>query len=85
MPRLSRFIEKLETRAKDRVGKWIDRHKAKLPLYIPLALAGWYVYGIFLNSVKLGIASTFHISGQEAAESLLILNPFKNWVPTIFR
>ena len=44
-----------------------------------MALAGWYVYGIFLNSVKLGIASTFHISGQEAAESLLILNPFKNW------
>lgn len=77
MPRLSKLLEKLEDRLSDRWGRWYDRHKAKLPLYIPLGLVGWYFYGMFLNSLKLGTASTFHTSG-ETIESIWVLNPFKN-------
>lgn len=77
MPRLSKLLEKLEDRLSDRWGRWYGRHKAKLPLYIPLGLLGWYFYGMFLNSLKLGTASTFHTSG-ETVESIWVLNPFKN-------
>ena len=42
MPRLSKLIEKLEDRAIKKCGRWYTRHKEKLPLYIPLALAAWY-------------------------------------------
>lgn len=80
MPRLSKLIEKLENSVETRFGKWYSRHKAKLPIYIPAALAGWYIYGMFLNSVKLGIASTFHTSDEEQIESILVLNPFRNWI-----
>ncbi len=79
MPRLSKLIEKLEEKAEGRFGKWYDRHKAKLPLYIPLALAAWYVYGMLLNSLKLGTAATFHTTG-EAVENIWVFNPFKNWL-----
>lgn len=80
MPRLSKLIEKLEEKAEGRFGKWYDRHKAKLPLYIPLTLAAWYVYGMLLNSMKLGIASTFHTAGEAMVESIWVFNPFKNWL-----
>jgi type IV secretion system protein VirD4 len=79
MPRLSKLIEKLEEKTEGRFGKWYDRHKAKLPLYIPLALAAWYVYGMLLNSLKLGTAATFHTTG-EAVESIWVFNPLKNWL-----
>ncbi len=59
------------------MGRWYERHKSKLPVYIPLGLAGWYFYGMFLNSLKLGTASTFNTSG-EVIESIWVFNPFKN-------
>jgi len=77
MPRLSKLLEKLEDRLSNRWGRWYGRHKAKLPIYIPAALFGWYVYGMFLNSLKLGTASTFHAS-EEVIESIWVFNPFKN-------
>ena len=80
MPRLSKLIEKLEAKAEGRFGKWYDRHKAKLPVYIPLTLGAWYVYGMLLNSLRLGIAYTFHTSGEAAPESIWVLDPFKNWL-----
>ena len=79
MPRLSKLIEKLEDRAIKKFGRWYTRHKEKLPLYIPLALAAWYVYGMFLNSLRLGRESVFHLSG-ETVESIWVFNPFKNWL-----
>ncbi len=79
MPRLSKLIEKLENKAQSRFGKWYDRHKEKLPLYIPLVLCVWYVYGLFLNSLRLGIASTFPKNG-EVVESIWVWNPFLNWL-----
>ena len=79
MPRLSKLIEQLEDRAIKKCGRWYTRHKEKLPLYIPLALAAWYVYGMFLNSLRLGRESVFHLSG-ETVESIWVFNPFKNWL-----
>ncbi len=79
MPHLSTLIEKLEDRADRKLGKWFSRNKQKLPIYIPLALLGWYIYGMFLNSLRLGIASTFNTTG-EVVESIWVWNPFKNWL-----
>lgn len=86
MPRLSKLIEKLshaieksESHLEKKAGRWYARHKGRLAFYIPLALVGWYVYGLLLNSLRLGIASTFHQSG-EAVETIWVWNPFKNWL-----
>ena len=79
MPRLSKLIEKLEDRLEPKVGPWYERHKKKLPLYAAAGLAGWYLYGMLLNSIRLGIASTFHKSGEEVVESIWVFNPFRNW------
>lgn len=78
MPRLSKLIEKLEDKAEARFGAWFARYKAKLPYYIPLALLVWYIYGLFLNSLRLGIASTFG-PDSESIGSIWIFNPIKNW------
>ena len=32
----------------------------RVKAYIPLFFVGWYFYGMFINSIQLGIASTFH-------------------------
>ena len=78
MPRLSKLIEKLEDHTESRLGSWYERHKEKMPVYIPLALGGWYLYGMFLNSLRLGIDATFHTYGEYEG-SLWVLNPFRNW------
>ena len=39
MPRLSKLLEKLEDTAEARWGVWFQRHKRKLPLYIPGSIA----------------------------------------------
>ena len=45
---------------------------------VPAVIVGWYFYGMFLNSLRLGIASTFHQADEEI-KSIWVLNPFKNW------
>ena len=47
MPRLSKLLEKLEDTVEARWGVWFQRHKKKLPLYIPVGLVCWYFYGMF--------------------------------------
>ena len=79
MPRLSRLIEKLEDRLEPIIGPWYQRHKKKLPLYAAVGLIGWYFYGMFLNSLRLGIASTFHRAGEEVG-SIWVFNPLQNWL-----
>jgi len=86
MPRLSKLIEKLsqlvaknETRAERKAGRWYSRYKEKLVIYIPLALIAWYVYGLFLNSLDLGIHSTFNTKG-EVIKSIWVWNPFLNLI-----
>lgn len=77
MPRLSKLVEKLEERAEKKAGRWLARNRGKLVIYIPLALIGWYLYGMFINSLKLGTASTFNSTG-EVIESIWVFNPIKN-------
>lgn len=78
MLRLSKLIEKLENVAERKCGSWIERNKKKFPIYIPLGFAAGYVYGLLLNSIKLGRDATFHISGEEI-ESIWVFDPIKNW------
>ena len=78
MFRLSKLLEKLEDKLDARFKSWFARDKAKLPMRIPAVIVGWYFYGMFLNSLRLGIASTFHQTGEEI-QSIWVLNPFKNW------
>lgn len=81
MFRLSEKLARLEDRILSRWGKKIerffDRRKGKWKLYIPLVLCGWYFYGMFINSVHLGIQSTFNTTG-EAVGSIWVVNPFRN-------
>ena len=84
MFRLSKLLEKLETQIEHRWKSWLSRHKQRLPLYIPAVLIGWYFYGMFLNSLRLGIDATFQTSG-EPVESIWIFNPFKNWFAVFSR
>lgn len=78
MFRLSKYLEKLEDLASSRWRGWYARHRKKLPVYIPVALLAWYFYGMFLNSLRLGTAATFHTTGEEV-ESIWVFNPFRNW------
>ena len=79
MPRLSKLVEKLEDRLSGKWGRWYARHKAKLPVYIPLGLGAWYLYGMFVNSLRLGKQSVFNTTG-EVIESIWVFNPFKNLI-----
>ena len=78
MFRLSKLLEKLEDKLDARFKSWLARNKAKLPTRVPAVIVGWYFYGMFLNSLRLGIASTFHQTDEEI-QSIWVLNPFKNW------
>lgn len=78
MFRLSKLVERLEDWASSRWRGWYARHKKKLPVYIPAALLAWYFYGMFLNSLWLGTATTFH-TAEEEIESIWVYNPLRNW------
>lgn len=83
MFRLSEKLAHLEDRISDRWGKKLDRflerRKGKWKLYIPLALFCWYFYGMLINSIRLGIESTF--GGDPAAVTTIwVVNPFSNWL-----
>lgn len=77
MPRLSKLIEKIEDCLASKWGCWYERNKASVPLYAVLGGIGWYLYGMFLNSLKLGKESVFNTTG-EVIESIWVFNPFKN-------
>ena len=78
MLRPSEYLARLEDRLMEKLGPWFERYKAKLPVYIPLGLLGWYIYGMFLNSIRLGTAATFHTTGEEI-KSIWVFNPLRNW------
>lgn len=81
MYRLSDKLAKLEDKVADRWGKqiqrFLDRYSGKWKFYIPLALFILYFYGMLINSIRLGIDSTF---GEKAAEiaTIWVVNPFRN-------
>ena len=78
MPKLSKLVEKLEARAENKFGKLLSRHKGRIKKYIPLGLVAWYFYGMCINSIRLGIRSTFNASGSHAG-SVWVANPFRNF------
>ena len=81
MFRLSDKLARLEDRIAGRWGKklerFLDKRKGQWKLYIPLFLCGWYFYGMFINSIHLGIRSTFNATGEEI-KSIWVVNPFRN-------
>lgn len=81
MFRLSDKLARLEDRIAGRWGKkldrFFDRRKGKWKFYIPLGLFCWYFYGMLINSVHLGIKSTFNATGEPVG-SIWVVNPFRN-------
>ena len=80
MRRISPLVEKLE----DRLNRKLDRLKSKgskkLRQYAVLIAAGWYVYGMFINSIILGTAATFPRPGAEPVETIWVWNPIRNLI-----
>ncbi|MDR1131351.1 MAG: type IV secretory system conjugative DNA transfer family protein [Oscillospiraceae bacterium] len=79
VPKLSEHIAKLETRTERRFGRFLSRYKRKYRKYLPLVICGWYFYGMFINSIRLGIRATFG-DGGDAAGSIWTANPIKNFL-----
>ena len=77
MPRLSKLLEKLEDRLESKLGGWYERHREKLPVYVPTGIILLYFYGMFLNSVRLGIDQTFH-DPEGKIESIWVFDPLRN-------
>ena len=81
MFRLSEKLARLEDRISDRWGKKLerfwDRRKGQWKLYLPLVLCGWYFYGMLVNSIHLGIRSTFNAT-SEPVGSIWVVNPIRN-------
>ena len=81
MFRLSEKLARLEDRISDRWGKKLDKffdsHKGKWKFYLPVALCGWYFYGMLINSIHLGIQSTFNTTGEPVG-SIWVANPIRN-------
>lgn len=48
-----------------------------MPVYLPTGLIGLYFYGMFLNSIRLGIDQTFH-DPEGKIKSIWTFNPLKN-------
>ena len=78
MFRLSEKIAKLEDRCGKRFERLRERHRGKWSFYFLLGAVGLYFYGMFINSVRLGIRSTFNATGEEIA-SIWVVNPFRNF------
>ena len=81
MFRLSEKLARLEDRISGRWGKkldkFFDRHKGKWKFYLPVALCVWYFYGMLINSIHLGIQSTFNATGEPVG-SIWVANPLRN-------
>ena len=56
------------------------RKGKRVKAYIPLFFVGWYFYGMFINSIRLGIASTFHRPDAPEIETIWIADPVKNFL-----
>lgn len=83
MFRLSKQLARLEDHVSVRwgkkLGRFMERRKGKWKLYIPLALFCWYFYGMLINSIHLGIESTFG-DDPAAVTTIWVVNPFSNWL-----
>jgi len=80
--KLSEKIAKVESAAEQRFGRLLERHRSKIWKYVFIGVVVLYLYGMLVSSIKIGIESTFSVSGINTADgttrSLLEWNPFKN-------
>jgi type IV secretion system protein VirD4 len=60
-----------------KLSEWLQRFKDRRKIYIPVILSVWYFYGMFVNSVRLGIRSTFGEAGEKPV-SVWTASPIKN-------
>ena len=79
MPKLSDYIARLESRVENKVGRLLSRHRSRIKAYTLLAVVLWYFYGMFINSIRLGISATFNAAGEDIG-SIWIVNPVKNFL-----
>ena len=79
MKRPSELLALLESRVIKRFGRWYDQNHAKLPTYIVLGVVGWYFYGMLINSIRLGIQTTFSMEGN-APPTIWVANPILNFI-----
>ena len=79
MARLSEWAAKLEAGAGGKFGRLLSRHKGNIKKRIPFVVVAWYFYGMFVNSIRLGIRSTFNNTGEPAG-SIWVANPFRNFI-----
>ena len=56
------------------------RKGKRVKAYIPLFFMGWYFYGMFINSIQLGITSTFHPPDAPEIETIWVADPVKNFL-----
>lgn len=75
MPRISPWIERLEKTLERKLERKLARYKLKIKGKIPVILVALYFYGVFVNSIRLGIAQTFPKPGAPPVESIWVWNP----------
>lgn len=61
----------------------LEKTKRKVKPWLPVLPVVWYFYGMLLNSIRLGIASTFPKPGQPEIQSIWTANPIK-YFPVVF-
>lgn len=76
MQKISKQIEKLEGYIMKKMKK--NSLLKKIKKHMLLFILGLYFYGMFVNSIALGIASTFPKEGNLPVKSIWELNPIKN-------
>lgn len=78
MLRISHLIEKLENKVDRKIGKFLNKNKEKLWQYGTVGGLCLYFYAMLVNSIRLGIHSTFSSAGSEQIDSIIEWNPLKN-------
>jgi type IV secretion system protein VirD4 len=76
MRKPSELLAGAEAKLSGKLSARFPKLKTRWKSYIPLVLAVWYFYGMLVNSVRLGIRSTF--GDGEPPARVWIASPFKN-------
>jgi type IV secretion system protein VirD4 len=76
MRKLSELIADAEATLGEKLSERFPKLKTRWRSYIPIVLIVWYFYGMLVNSIRLGIRSTF--GDGEPPASVWVVNPFKN-------
>jgi type IV secretion system protein VirD4 len=77
MPKLSEHVAKLESYLGEKISEKFPKLKERKERYIAIVIGTWYLFGMFVNSIRLGIRSTF--GDGDTVGSVWVLNPFRNF------